>query len=1180
MKKSFFALAISLSSVGIVCLAQTNPNLENGVKPFGSYDATSIDTINLATGALSLHIPLLSYPQRGNFPPLKYSISFASKNLTINPHCVMVDPGPFQEPSCTPYWQAALLDGSGTPPLGVSVLADNGAPGVYWKLLTHVQGAGDVYQLYAAGSDHSLHPLISSPFISGTFISEDGTGFLCSGCNGNNILTTNTYYSRSGIYDNTSWQSIGSSNGYPGFGLVASPLEDSNGNLENTLDTMGRSYPTPATADTTGCVGTLPTMSAQILTVPGYNGGTTKIKICSATLTLNTNFNDSTYCDPYGQCGAWDYGIDYPYSNNTVHETGESQQVVETVLLYDGNSWTTSPAWIFQYDNDGRNGIGNNGNPIVYGDLVQITLPTGGTIQYVWNTVGLCGGGYPGNVDMSRGVVSRIATSGDGNPPMVTTYSPGGGVTNDGVNDTVHVFTGLGGSCSYYETQTQYYSGTQSSGTLLKTVNTEYNNNAFDYYKAPNGTNSFNLDPLSVFMSDGLTHIIGALPTAVTTTLPNGLVSRVESDYLATTVQGSTGLGPIELSTGNVIQKREYDWGNGVPGNLIRCTTNTYQSQVNSAYMNANLLDLPASVSVYSGACTGTPVSQTTYGYDETTLQGSGLTISQQLDTTVANPGVRGNRTSTRTWLNTTGNTINTAITYYDTGMPYQSVDAAGSTTTYSYSPTYNGAYLTQTQLPNTGTVNHIVRAGYDFNTGLMTSFTDQNNQVSNYYYDPLWRMTTATFPDRGYAAFAYPSFTTVMETMGITSSLVKTVETEFDGLGRLSQTKLLTDPDPQSTVYVTTTYNAQGQKYQVSNPFRSTSDPTYGVTTYAPYDGLGRLRSQIDSDGVSTQSWIYNGNSTTHTDEGGNQWQQTTDALGRLTKVLEPNGTAQAPSMETDYTYNALNNLTCVEQHGGVSGTGCSSAPSNDATSAWRVRRFFYDSLSRLLTAGNPETGTVGYTYSVPGSICAGDVTLPCSKTDARGVTTNYSYDHLNRLLSKIYTNAPAGSMSSCFTYDTAGGGIGRLAAEWTQAGSCPGTAPTSGFLTMRKFQSYDAMGRIISELQCVPSTQGPGSCTTSNPNPFSLTYGYDLAGNLTQYTNGTGSILFQSQYNGAGRLSKLTSSWSDSLHPPTLFTADPTNGYTAAGGIQNMILGDSIFVTKTYDSRLRTTGETATHP
>src|SRR5438105_2603374 len=62
------------------------------------------------------------------------------------------------------------------------------------------------------------------------------------------------------------------------------------------------------------------------------------------------------------------------------------------------------------------------------------------------------------------------------------------------------------------------------------------------------------------------------------------------------------------------------------------------------------------------------------------------------------------------------------------------------------------------------------------------------------------------------------------------------------------------------------------------------------------------------------------------------------------------------AVAWRTLYTYDALGNLTCVEQHGdATSGTGCSAAPASDATSPWRVRRFTYDSLSRLLTAKNP---------------------------------------------------------------------------------------------------------------------------------------------------------------------------------------------------------------------------------
>jgi hypothetical protein len=50
---------------------------------------------------------------------------------------------------------------------------------------------------------------------------------------------------------------------------------------------------------------------------------------------------------------------------------------------------------------------------------------------------------------------------------------------------------------------------------------------------------------------------------------------------------------------------------------------------------------------------------------------------------------------------------------------------------------------------------------------------------------------------------------------------------------------------------------------------------------------------------------------------------------------------------MVTLYTYDTLDNLTCVEQHGTATGqTGCSAAPSNNPSSVWRIRRFTYDSL------------------------------------------------------------------------------------------------------------------------------------------------------------------------------------------------------------------------------------------
>jgi hypothetical protein len=58
-----FAIVFTFSNL---LSAQTAPNLENGFKPYGSYDGSHLDTVSLLNGNLMLHAPLLpNYPQRG-----------------------------------------------------------------------------------------------------------------------------------------------------------------------------------------------------------------------------------------------------------------------------------------------------------------------------------------------------------------------------------------------------------------------------------------------------------------------------------------------------------------------------------------------------------------------------------------------------------------------------------------------------------------------------------------------------------------------------------------------------------------------------------------------------------------------------------------------------------------------------------------------------------------------------------------------------------------------------------------------------------------------------------------------------------------------------------------------------------------------------------------------------------
>jgi YD repeat-containing protein len=278
---------------------------------------------------------------------------------------------------------------------------------------------------------------------------------------------------------------------------------------------------------------------------------------------------------------------------------------------------------------------------------------------------------------------------------------------------------------------------------------------------------------------------------------------------------------------------------------------------------------------------------------------------------------------------------------------------------------------------------------------------------------------------------------------------------------------------------------------------------------------------------------------------------------------------------LTTNYRYDALSNLLSVSQLG------------NSSSDTPRTRTFTYDSLSRLIQSYNPETGWICYGQwsggnCVNGYDPNGNLLL---KTDARGVITNYTYDNLNRLLAKTYTNAPAGSLSSCYAFDTATNGIGKLGVEWTTAGSC---SSTSGYQTVRQYLAYDSMGRLWNEQQCVLGhcTSGPTPpCAASgNSAPYYQTYCYDLAGNMIWNTSGNSNVPgvntvgFSYTYDAGGQLSTLGSTWSDGLHPSPLFTATPTGGYSPAGALQNFTLGNSISVMKTYDNRLRATWENAT--
>jgi RHS repeat-associated protein len=448
--------------------------------------------------------------------------------------------------------------------------------------------------------------------------------------------------------------------------------------------------------------------------------------------------------------------------------------------------------------------------------------------------------------------------------------------------------------------------------------------------------------------------------------------------------------------------------------------------------------------------------------------------------------------------------------------------------------------------------VNHIENYCYDYIAGLLKGGTDENSQTTLYTYaDSFDRLTEINYPDGGETLVSYndtPPSPVVVINKEMSSGHFLTTEDVMDGVGLVTDSELTSDPS--GTDNTTTAYDGLGRVYTVSNPYRSTSDPTYGLTTYT-YDALGRttLVTHPDSSQIAT---TYQGAATEVNDEGNGSNSikriSQTDGLGRMTSLCEITNATQmggsntpAPcglnisgtGFLTSYEYDTLGNLIQATQ-GGLN-----------------LRTFNYDSLSELTSATNPESGQTTYTYDANGNML--------TKDDARSITDTYSYDALNRLLSKTYSDS---TPSATYVYDAC------------PTGGCPsGVSPqlTVGRLVeasntnAKSWNSYDAMGRIVKQWQCVPFDCGTGE--------LSLPYTYDLMGNMTSAGNGA-SVTISYAYNAAAEITSVTSSLSNPTHPATLFS---NAVYNAPALLTSALLGNGVSESRSYNSRMRLTSLTA---
>ena len=457
--------------------------------------------------------------------------------------------------------------------------------------------------------------------------------------------------------------------------------------------------------------------------------------------------------------------------------------------------------------------------------------------------------------------------------------------------------------------------------------------------------------------------------------------------------------------------------------------------------------------------------------------------------------------------------------------------------------------------------------AVYNYNTGLMTSAKDENDQTTTYEYEPdTLRQKKVIYPNNGYVLTEYsdklgPDPISYVRTT-TTLEANKTVQSYgyFDGRGAQFRSAVQT-PDGWSVSAVE--YNALGRAVKSYNPFYAAA-PNGGTgtkyTQVSNYDGLGRTTNVQMQDGTSVAT-DFNGTIVTVTDQAGKKRRQISDALGRIARVDEPNSAGSldangAPAQPTNYQYDGNDNLTKVIQ----------STLNAQGQTVIQERRFKYDALSRLTNEKQVEADATLNDAGAKGAI---DPATKWTKVlkydtrnlltdgwDARGVHTTFGYDGINRVKTVTFSD---GTPTVTYTYDQARGGFynkGALTRVETAVGSTSLRPDTPS--TATEFD-YDIMGRVVSHRQSI------GTQT------YNLSYGYNLAGQLISETYPSGKVI-STNYDTGGRLASIKNGTRAFLS---------SVGYLGKGNnVNGLTLGNGTSQGFAYNDRLQLTIQTLTKP
>lgn len=1166
-----FACGLTLTLLLLVSAAQGQAKATDGTTPSGvapgapagSYALSGFENVNLFNGNLNFSLPLLKIGGRGN--------AQVPVTLTLNSvHWTVVNEG--MQPGSQPFpfshsYPSPIIDSSsGTPPsFGVAPewwtgLRPGFGPGVLQgrvsrsmnrtttlTRLTFTAADGTEYELRDVVNNGK--PLSAAPRDRGTvFVSADGSSVIFV----SNTAIQDVYNGDDGSFINLNgYLMMADGTRYDITTGLVRTISDRNGNrLSFTYDDTNSDLRKRRVLSITDSLGRQVLFAYDLqdsagkydrIKYSGFGGVERILKVRRTTLQAalrHTRSYDSQTTKLYSDLFPTIFNEGF---GSTVNVTYNPDDVVSAVELPDGRSYQ-----LFYNE---------------YNELARVVLPTGGAIEYDYTA--------PSESVISsycyqihRRVTER-RTYGDGGVlqtkqrylPTYTETTSGGSSTwetkievelHDMVRDPAHTLVNVERHTFFGSpVPTMFKSGVDYSewkegkekqietldaeGNLLRVVNNTWQQCTACEISISWWTNPAQSNHTADNAPSNNPHVIATL-----TTLKDVTPNQVSQQTFA------------HDKYNNLTDTWDYDYNPSVPANNpVRHSKTDYLTSNNSIDYTGNSIHicrLPSAQRVYAvNPTTGveTLAAKSEMIYDESIYQLNDYgTVTGWL--APATPA-RGNETTVRRWFDVASpaSYIEAHVQYDQCGNVRKTWDGRGKVSEIEYSPTYNYALPTLTRtpvpgMPGTSGTAFETTSSYDLYTGGVISTTDANNQITTIEYnDVLDRPTKVVRPTGGgWTSFEYGDNIGnlyVRTQTSLDASRALDAYQYFDSLGRAWRTSQVEGAD---SILTDTQYDGLGRSWKISNPYRAGDSAQWSITSY---DAQGRVTVLMTPDGAHMTN-SYSGNTTTATDQDSKSRTSVTDALGRLVQVIEdPGGQLH---YQTSYAYDALDNLRKVTQ---------------DA----QKRYFLYDSLSRLIRSRNPEqdvnTGlnlssdsltdnnsqwSVAYSYDNNGNLQ--------TQTDARGTTTTYAYDALNRVVARSYGGGTAvATPTVTYTYDTVG--VANSKGRLTSISSSASTYNYTG---------YDALGRITASQQVTDGQSYP------------MSYTYDLAGNMTSQTYPTGRVVTNS-FDGAGRFAMISGQRTGEAAK----TYANSFGYAAHGAIQRMRLGNGKWEHTSFNSRLQTT-------